>query len=403
MDFQTERLRDRVRPASDAEREAAREVLESLSRPRLAGSTGAEEVAADLRARFEELGYEVRELPFSFSAFPGRAGVPTAGSVLFIAAVAAVVLLLLERPISATVVLAVAGAVFAGLGLSFRTMIRRLPWLRVETANWLVARPEARPRYLVAAHRDSKSQPISLRTRVAGVILAAAGWILLLVLAVGAMLMPWTPGMYTILIIGSVTVVGSIALVLSWVDNESPGALDNGSGLAALLALAERLKEEEGVGFLVTDGEELGLAGALEAHRHLPPVAGVINLDGLDDDGPTRLFERHGLLPRGRAPHLLAAFLAAASALEIGFRRRDLPPGLMVEHAAYLRGGIPAVTVMRGDSGSLARVHRPIDTADRMSGFGIARVAALVDGAVRVLLSTEAPEPSEPLLRRSAS
>ena len=188
-------------------------------------------------------------------------------------------------------------------------------------------------------------------------------------------------------------------MMLCWAANGSDGALDNATGLASLLAIAERAEGAEDIGFLVTDAEEMALAGAYAVAPDLPPVAGIINIDGVDDDGAFHLVEQHGFPRRGRAPHLAAALLASADVLGAEARRRDLPPGLMVEHVAYVGAGIPSLTLMRGGLGSLTRVHRPGDKARRIHGDGVALTAAVVDGALALLRSARPPERSRPLLR----
>lgn len=371
-------------------------VLAALARPRMAGTEGAAEVAAELRGRLEGLGYEIRELPFSFSTLPGRFGVPVLGAILLITAVAATVFNLAEVHWLALVITASGGALALAGALLWRRLLRIVPFRRLDCDNWLVRRSGARPRYLVSAHRDSKSQPVSIRVRAAGVAAALFGWAALLVVSAAATAVGTLAG-WVALLVGLVPALGSVAMLLSWSSNNSPGALDNATGLAAILGLAERLTDEDEVGFLVTDGEELGLAGAFAAAPSLAPVAGIINLDGLADDGPLQVIERHGFPRKGRAPHLAAAILGAADEQGLDARRRDLPPGIVVEHVAYTRCGIPSLTLMRGRPAALARVHRPSDTADLLTGDGVTKTVAVVELALRRLLASGAPEPA-PLL-----
>ena len=83
----TEQLATRMGPPEDEERARIRDVLENVARPRLCGSEGAQAVDRYVRGELERLGYEVRELPFTFSRVPGRWGVPAAGLLLIIAGV----------------------------------------------------------------------------------------------------------------------------------------------------------------------------------------------------------------------------------------------------------------------------------------------------------------------------
>lgn len=373
---------ERPRPASEEERRQAREAIRALAHPRMTGSPEASRVDQELRRRFEALGYQIHEVPFHFSALPGRFGIPLAGALTLIGGIASTWLILYERGGAAlATLLGIAGALSAMARLS-RRAVTRLPWDRRVGVNWLVKRPGARPSFVVVAHRDTKSQPVSTYLRIAAAGLTVVGWGALLILAAGAIagigprFVPLVAGA------GAITAAGSVTLLFCRADNRSPGALDNASGLAALLALARREREHDDIAFIVTDAEELGLVGATDVARKIPPVIGVINLDGLDDDGPVHIIERFGLPRRGIAPHLAAAHLQAAAALDIPARRRDLPLGIGVDHIAFTRAGHPALTLMRGTPKSLRRVHRPEDTPERLSGAGAAEVAAIVSGAL---------------------
>jgi Zn-dependent M28 family amino/carboxypeptidase len=173
-------------------------------------------------------------------------------------------------------------------------------------------------------------------------------------------------------LLGAIGVVAGAILVFCWVDNRSPGALDNASGVVALLGVAEREFAAGDVAFIVTDAEELGLVGARTVASQLPPSFGVINVDGLDDDGHFYLIERFGWpKKRGAAPHLAAALLSAAAKRNVEARRRDVPIGLLLDHLPIVDAGTPALTLMRGKLSSLRRVHRPADNLEHLKGSGV--------------------------------
>jgi Zn-dependent M28 family amino/carboxypeptidase len=231
------------------------------------------------------------------------------------------------------------------------------------------------------AHRDTKSQPVPLSFRGPAVVLGIVVWIGLLVAALLHAAQPLPGGL--IVALGSLAVVTGVILVFCYVDNRSPGALDNASGVVAALGIAAREREAGDVAFLITDAEELGLAGASAVAANLPAVFGVINLDGLDDTGTFYVFERFGIMrKRGLAPHLAVALLQEAEALGLDADRRDLPFGIPVDHIPIVRAGIPALTVMRGTMKSLRRVHRPIDDLDHLRGDGVEKAIDLVSGAL---------------------
>ncbi len=389
MPFDIEAARAELANARHHEASALRERIQALASPRLSGTEGAEDVESALREVFEDLGYETAELPFSFSTWPGRFGITAAGVALMLTGIGGAAFLYAGLPAAALVVLVV------GLILTLLPLIllgpglRRLPFGRLDSRNLLFTRPGVRPSWIVMAHRDSKSQLIPTLVRTGAVALGAVGWVVLLALSAlwfaGELFQfpAWT------LAAGAAVVVAGLALALAWSSNGSPGALDNATGVAALLAVAGDDPGEE-VGFLITDGEELGLAGARAAVGSLPPVQGVINIEGLDDRGTIRLAEGHGWRRQGSAPQLAAALLTAGRALDVEVDRRPLPRSILVDHQPLAAAGVPALTILRGRWQSLLRVHRGSDTADRLDGRGAAETATVLAAALRLLRANKA-------------
>jgi hypothetical protein len=132
---------------------------------------------------------------------------------------------------------------------------------------------------------------------------------------------------------------------------------------------------------LLTSAEELGLAGArawarVWSEAGLPPGAAV-NCDGVDDAG------RLTAMYSGARPE---ALVRAASAEEGGDAGRAtvrrLLPGILVDAVALADAGWRTITVSRGTLGTLGRIHTPRDTADRLSGNGIADAARLMQSLV---------------------
>jgi hypothetical protein len=236
------------------------------------------------------------------------------------------------------------------------------------------------------AHRDTKSQPVPLAFRGPAIALGLLVWIALVIASLMHAARPLAGAI--ILLLGAIGVITGVVLIFCWVDNRSPGALDNASGVVAALGIADRERDAGDVAFLITDAEELGLAGARAAAGGLPPVFGVINLDGLDDEGTFYVLERFGIMKkRGLAPHLAAALLQEADARGEAADRRDLPFGIPVDHIPIVNAGIPALTVMRGSMKSMRRVHRPGDDLDHLNGDGVRKTIDLVCGALDRLRS----------------
>jgi hypothetical protein len=363
------------------------ELLRSLAVPRLHGSPGARLVEARIRAELDRIGLEVEDLPFQFSVVPGRFGASIIGFVLAISIPAAALLVHRGMAGAAAAVLGLPVLVVAAAVLAVDLVMLRLPIGRVRGVN-LLARPAGgRARFLVVAHRDSKSQPLPLILRVGGAAATVVAWLALLVIVAAGGAAP-----LVIAVAGAFGGTGGLLLACCGIGNRSDGALDNASGVAALLRIAE-IEAERGSGdvaFLVTDAEEYGLAGARAAAGSFPDVEAVINLDGLDDLGPMVLIE-------GRAPMAAVATRLtwtidqAAAARELQLRHRGLPPGLLLDHVPFSKTGLYAFTIMRGNLRSLARVHRPGDRIARISGAGVALVADIVSDALHRIRS-DAPD-----------
>jgi hypothetical protein len=362
-----------------------KDLLQTLARPRLTGSQGAQEVADIVHERLTRLGYNIQDYPFTFSTWPGRFAVSLAGLVFLVGVITTATLMQMRHPGVALVVLLLvimlAGAI-AALASPLTTM---LPFGRITGNNMLAAKPGATPRYIFMAHLDSKSQPVPLAFRGPAIFLAILTWLAFVIYALLALLDPvWMRSDITS-VLAVLAGAAGVILIFCWTGNTSPGALDNGSGLATVLALAEAERDRDDVAFLITDAEELGLVGARSIARKLNPVFGVINIDGVDDDGPLYILEKFGMPPRHIAPHLVASVLQAAHAMDLPAQRRNVPFGLMLDHLPMARAHLPAVTVMRGSFASLRRVHRPIDDVSHMSGAGIETVTRLLREALNLL------------------
>ena len=215
------------------------------------------------------------------------------------------------------------------------------------------------PSIWLAAHYDSKGQPISMATRMLG---AAAALL-------GAAVAPFAlPGL-------AVCAVGAAILAANHVTDRSAGALDNATGLVAILAILDALPQGADIGVLFLDAEEYGLVGARALVSERPALlagAAVINFDSIDDRGGCIAF-LHRPGPIGRA---VAAELQA-------WKSPWFP--IVVDGIALARAPLrECVTIMKGDWGTARVVHTPRDTADRLTLDAVRRVGA---GVARVLAS----------------
>jgi hypothetical protein len=222
------------------------------------------------------------------------------------------------------------------------------------------------PRVWLVAHLDSKWQPVPMIARVAGVLALGVS---LIALAVAFFIAP--PAVPWLLML---TWLGATPLILSVVGARNHGTLDNASGVAAVLGAAALVEPSHSLGVLITDAEELALAGArawASEGRIRPTVA--INCDTVDDDGPLVL-----MYTGSRPARVISALEAAASSSAEKVRALHLIPGILTDSIALAARGWESVTLSRGTLRTLQRIHTSRDTLATMSGKGI-------EGAAMVL------------------
>ena len=360
---------------SDAAR--AKGLLDAIAAsPRPAGGP-AEAAARRLgAAELAALGFSVREHPFEYSALPGRWATPLGGAIGVLVLAAAGHLGWRGHHWAALAVLAGGAAVLAAGGAWLaRSGVLDLPILRERSTNLVARRGAGEPAVWLVAHLDTKSQPIPILARAIGIVSLAA----LVVLAAAAgvaqaagvegarVLWPWC---------AALAPLAGAPVLLSVVRSRSPGALDNASGVAAVLTAARLAAPAMPLGVLLTSAEELGLAGARAWAREAAPAI-ALNCDGVDDAGP--LVCMHG----ARVPARVVGALRRAGGPALRVRR--LLPGILADSVALADAGWETVTLSRGTLSTLARIHRPADRADRLTARGIAEAATLLAAALSQL------------------
>jgi peptidase M28-like protein len=228
-----------------------------------------------------------------------------------------------------------------------------------EGINLIAVRPRVRVTAWLTAHYDSKGQPLSMSGRLL-LIAAALTMIPALLLATRAGASPW----WWLALL----VLPALFLALNVVTDRSPGAVDNATGVLAVLAALDLLPPEAPVGAILLDAEELGLVGAralVRERAHLLHDTAVINFDGIDDRG--------GVIAFAHRPGALTRALADA----LGARQRRRLP-VVVDGLALAPVVRECLTIMKGDWGTMRVVHTPRDTADRLTLSGVAEVARAV-------------------------
>lgn len=343
-------------------------LLAELAVPRLTGTPGNARVRAVLTRELAARGFVVME--HAFAASPVRVvAAQVWGAALGAAIFATVALALMpggERWLAVWTPALLAALVW--LALASRRGLP-LPIPTVKAANLIGVRPRTRVTVWLAAHYDSKGQPLSMAGRLVAVALCATAFLGLLALTALRLEFGWHPAWLLPVFPG---IVGALLLSRCRVHNGSTGAVDNATALVTVLGVVDALPPGTPVGVLFPDAEEFGLAGAIALARergNLLAGTAIVNLDGIDDPGPTRVL-RHRPGPVGDA-------VAAA----LGVRPVRFLPAL-VDGQALAPAARECITVLRGNWGTARRVHTSRDTVDRLTLEGSRAVTQALAAAL---------------------
>ncbi len=154
-------------------------------------------------------------------------------------------------------------------------------------------------------------------------------------------------------------------------DAPAPGADDNGSGAAGVLAVARALQDRTGsrdLRFVLFGGEEQGLHGsrhyvaelAPEERERLHTVLTMDMIGGRNTPAPTVLLE--GAAVSQTVLDGLAAAARTHTALTV---QTSLLP-FNSDHVPFLDRGIPAVLTIEGADGANERIHTAEDTLEHV-------------------------------------
>jgi hypothetical protein len=374
---------------SDDARRARELVLALAASTRFAGSDNEQRARALCESRLLGLGFEATHEDFTYSQFPARfapfiCGLIFASGVLLAGHIAA----RHDAPL-AGIILTFATLIVAGmLGAMLLERTGTLSWMRSESSNLVAMRrgKSAPPTVWLVAHTDSKSQTIGMLARVGSVLITGIFLTLLVVsmtmqsLGVAeSMGFPadWL-GIQTA-ILSVLTAIAIAPLILCFTTNTSPGALDNATGVAAVILSLEHIGPESNVGVLLTSAEEIGLAGARAFVQTRAEKGIAINCDTIDNSG------RFICMTNDVRRRDAVAMAEAASRIGVKVKVRGIIRGILTDSIPFSRAGWESCTLSRGNLGTLSRVHTSRDEPGRIDGAGVALAARILAATVEEL------------------
>lgn len=359
--------------------------------PRPAGSTQLRCAQEYLRERLNGWGYAVEEWPFQFSKRSWmKALYPAAGGVLIGAG------FVFNKVPALTLGLPLVGA---GIPQLSRWLIRRSR-LNDESQNLIARSEEAKKTQtlLFCAHLDTAQalpyrRPEMARLHARRLTFyqraAVAVGLFSLFSLLGFPLVPWGKVLVSgvCLLAGGWMILSEVLAVGLRAPSHSPGAIDNASGAAVLLVLAEYFSrhplDDLGVSFLFTDAEETGLDGARAAAARLDPErVMVINVDQVGAGSRLGLIAREGTFRVRKTDQALNEVLRAVhpdiTALSHTRRSGDYRP--------FLLGGFRVTSLeMIGSARSKAVYHTCCDTPELVESGALGLTAQVLIRAAEKL------------------
>jgi len=358
----------------------AKILLDDLSQtPRFAGSHEEGQARARCRKELETAGFACREMPFDYSQWPGRWGPPIAAFIQAATILVVGHMAVHSGPLWALMVGAgLVSALTLASGDAKRRWTALLPWQRARSVN-LEAR-RGTPIVWLVAHIDSKSQTVPMLLRIASsVVLGAITVLAFLIIMLS--LLGASPPVSAWHALALAAVVGALPAMFCFVRNDSQGALDNATGVAAVLLASQAESAAHDLGVLITSGEELGLAGARAWAATADRGMLVVNCDTVDDAGGWRCMYSSTKPARiARAAETIAPELG----LKLAIGR--MIPGILADSMAFADRGIESVTVSRGTISTLARIHTRRDNSNAIEGSGVADAGALLSSLAKELV-----------------
>ena len=368
----------------------------ALSFPRKTGTEGEKKAAQSIVRILEGLGYETAEEEFSILIPPWvwMKGNPLLSSLLLL------ILWLAHGKIPFLAFL-LSTLYLLSLFVWDRVWLRIGEWMvsadpsqgRIRTENIVARFPgdrKEKPLYLMA-HYDSKSQSFNLYLRT-GLFLLAGGSGGLFSLCVWIQAFRGWMGAqgYSIPLFFHLSFFLSLAihlvLIFSESGNRSEGAVDNASGVGALLAIARVLafQNRKGVDlrFVFTGAEEIGLLGSLMfkkrwGEKMVEEGARLINIDSVGKRGKMRVC---GSGQAGKKWLKQALSLAREKGMSLQPLR--FHKGILMDHLPFCQLQVPSLSLTSVSTEGW-HLHTPRDRFSLVHSEGLAEmegfVLALVD------------------------
>ncbi len=382
--------------------------IQSLSFPRRCGTPGEERAFHYIYEHFKKCSFECDIQTFHFSSFLFS----ILQRIIPLVILTFLSLAAYNSSINHTVTF-----FFIGLALGFFYLTARWNLFseriagfqgRQKSKNIIAKIPndQAQKEFIFLAHYDSKSQTVPISWRVAGMFIFLFSSLASMMGTIGIAMGVSSFDRRFLIYPLALCLISIFPSLINFKGNNSPGAIDNASGVALLLELARVIqnkkdKESYAYTFIATGAEEEGLFGSFHfiktyKEKLKKRKTFFINFDGAGAAGKITILDRYGIPPRKTSIELWKLALNAARKNQIDISRGYLPPGTGVDTIPIAYHGFDAITFSSKTlSRALFSIHSSEDVPENISLDSLEELAkltlALCDGktSIKVLQAHE--------------
>jgi hypothetical protein len=257
---------------------------------------------------------------------------------------------------------------------------------------------------IISAHLDSKSQTFKTSWRVVFYRIWLYTGIFLGGFLIALFVRTYSPFKLNLLIVGTglwvctiIISISNIFLLFLNTGNESPGALDNATGMAIVFVLSNHFRESPlesfNLWFCQFSAEELGTMGSrIFVNNHekqfIKGRTFHINLDMISCAGSSRnrveYLESYGVLPRKKIAPLLSKYLDKSSLKEnIKISGFHLSTGAHTDSVPFHLRKYDSVDIVTRDAGKYT--HNKIDTPDKVDPKVLQEASLIICKSISML------------------
>ncbi|MFO8017627.1 MAG: M20/M25/M40 family metallo-hydrolase [Promethearchaeia archaeon] len=378
-----------------------KENLELFSFPRLSGTDNEKRAFALLKDKLNKKEVEYYTQPFSFSTFYSRIYPKISLSfcfwlfalfffamspfifclqIIIISAVLFSLILLTRRPEN----------INFGKVLDSQNVIVRIPSKGEELKNGETYTDKTEEIFIFA-HLDSKSQRLSIRTRIYAFMLWSVSSITITASIILRIFLPQLQFLfYTVgLIFLGINLISVILIVVNRTTNKSPGALDNGSGTVCILEILNHFEETNmqlnnyNISIIFIGAEECGTMGIRHYFKKINSAdkntSYIINIDAVGDN--PAYFSNY--INHKKNVDLFHQFKRIADKLNLDWKLENASFGVRSDGLFLRKEGFHGFGF--GDLKVYKYVHSKKDTVDKVSISVLEKICKFIISAVRIL------------------